>query len=702
MPPKPRARLSRSKKKDVVPVFEDADTQDATAQADGPSEPTVSQGDGHESRNIQNPSDSIETSTVPDMMESAAEPRDELAQSGSQQDPISMEDANGQSPASRGFTPINRSQPTKKYQPKAVVRRTQEEREAFEREQALRQSARRGAPATSRGQKPRRGGVERFAGRGRGREARTSQASGIFGGPTIKEKAPRGSKTRPGGGDSQDPELVTSSHEDGEASPSQPRRRTATKVKKEDGNKTAGPEKDDDGDVIMDTSKPRRKTATARTKTKVKVEEPQAGYISDEARWDDDVGPKVEIAKISLLSDEEDDADEDGVRKSYTAASHLRPVRLEREEHQEPDFGINTEASSFGAAEIRRHKQDKKNSDKPSTLPDEDMARILDDVSKVKRKPRDVNFVRAERRWKGVYEDDDDKSERAVKVEPRDDDAMDVDVAPLNEAAPVQPTETEAAPTENEDGLAAESGDRPLRRPKTTGYFHPLPPDAPILLDEEDPDLLEMARIVKEVQEEEEEEAAARGGPNTSKMDPIIHDLSNLKGDPSREGKIYLMQLPPVLPQLRDFAQPPPSTTSGEEGNTDTILPDAPSASSASKPTIKPDPDSKSLPPHILNADSVTSIRLPIGCPGTISFYKSGKIMANWGGLELEVNEQHQAGFAQEVLVHDWQSTQTKIEDGGEWEEVIRVGEEAFAVGEVEGGFIAGPDLGSLIGRGSR
>ena len=625
-----------------------------------------------------------------DIQSSAAPPTDTREDVATTQ----VQDQDSQSQPPPGFTPVNKFQSTKKYQPKAVVRRTQEERQAYEREQNLQQTARRNAAESSRGPRGRRGGADRQGHRNRPYESRTSQASGIFGGDAVKEKATRPTKSRSSVAVYEDPEPTPAAQE-ASAGSSASQTKASTRVKKEDLNKVAA-DKDDDGDVIIESSKPKRRTTGGRgTKTKIKTEDPQAGYVSDEARWADDVGPKVEIAKISLLSDEEDGSEEDAARKHYAATSYLRPVRLEREEHQEPDFGINTEASSLAAAEIRRQKLDRSSSNTVDGLAPDQTARIIDSVSKVKRKPRDVDFVRVERRWKGVYEDDEDAADRPVKEEPREDDAMDLDGVAPHEA----PTSVERPRVGNEDDEAPgeEGADSAGRRKRSPGYFHDLPADEPVLLDEEDPDLAKMARLVQEF--DQEEEIAAGHRRLTSDRDPFIHDSSHLKGDPSREGKIFLLQLPPILPKLGEYSK---VTAESKSKDPDAIMSDAnpdPSSTAAKSPS-KSDPDAKFVaPPHVLHADSVASIQPPNGCPGTITFYKSGKIMANWGGLELEVNQQHQAGFAQEVLVHDWQRTTTKVEGTGQWEEVIRVGEEAHAVGEVEGGFIAGPDLESLLGR---
>lgn len=154
-------------------------------------------------------------------------------------------------------------------------------------------------------------------------------------------------------------------------------------------------ETDDDGDTAMDDG------------DRVKSEHRDPRYGSSDEDGEDEEGPRVDIERINLISDDEGDEDAERGRGNGTARSNwgLKPVRLDRKEHRERGVGVSTDTSSTGTAKSRRKSGVEASDDDSLFIPLE----YLPEGSKGKGKERnrDVQFLRDERRWRGVYQDDD-------------------------------------------------------------------------------------------------------------------------------------------------------------------------------------------------------------------------------------------------------------------------------------------------------
>ena len=661
------------------------------------------------------------------------------AQSKPQERLASIKPRNGStstgSPANASEEPVRSN--LVKFKPRSNFRRSQAQREEMERAEAERQATRhihdasispRGKPY---GQRSGRGG---FVARqqSRGSEGRESLASGVLGGDVVREHVPKPRRSR-GGGHSHGSERGTSVQrmEPGE------KKGVSSGVKKEDGAKTDA--KKDGRDVTMKPTARNRKALNAKTKVK-KEEEEEFNYISDEAQWDDDPEPKMNIEHINLISD--DETEDTRTELSETAKGkqrerpaklpswQLRPVRLERQEHVERQIAINTDASSLTSAELRRRAKERQTATGSLFLPVKDAAEIINStVAKAKRKPRDVEFVRNERRWKGVYEDDEDRDVVMIKKEPGDDrdaalvsesvirdlhrEPMDIDeeqavagtdASSVDERRPFMEIENIAIQPEGR----ADTGEKPmtpppLRRPKICGYRDVKSIHEAENNTDDDADLAEIIQIWKEFQVDEPDYHASSADTSTqhTHTDGSSKD-SIFKGNPDRQNNVYLVQLPPVLPSLRDSSKPLPKIKTEEKGK--------PKISAQERITnplstpIKPDPDFKDEPAEglqdasVTNAYTATSLSPPSGCPGLLTMYESGKIIADWGGISLDIKQSVQAGFAQEILVYNHDAVNTKVEDESRFEENVSVGDKAWAVGNIEGSFVGSLDWESLLG----
>ena len=618
-----------------------------------------------------------------------------------------------------------------KFKPKSFIRRSKEEREAEEKAEAERRAARQAAEGTSSTND--RGG---YYGRGRARGQRggfsdmnrwknerfnlSHEASGHLGGSTIQDAAT--SKNRRGGG-----------FRSGTSGPWEQAYLDGTARGKKEPN--VKPEKDKDGDVVMgSSSKPKR--------TKVKKEEKGPTYISSESELDSDGGERVnidDISTINLISSEDDEEEpvqrsrmSKGKRREATpraSSSSLMPVRIQRQEHVERAVGVNTDASSLTSAELRRRARYRAEAAGSLFLPEQEES---DDVPlsklKVKRKPKDVEFVRDERRWKGVYQEEDDKEGMVkIKVEPKDEREVVMTDKPINEDE-VDPiplgdidfanTSTQRSVKDGDHNLrfgtshesvgeapevdAPQSGER---LQKIKGY-HGLRPVSISEEEEEDNIFAEIAEIA--------EIALSKSGVSVNNFNPELasstkaldedgdldmdHEDTYFQKDGREE--VYLFQLPPVVPSLRDMSKAIPK--SEDKRKNKTVPAEVPRSASNNpfaaqfkdEPGTKPDPDE--LPheiavPHAYTSDSFPSIG---GRGGVLSIHAKGSMFATWGGMSFEITKEGTgAQLAQELMVTEFESAVTKVEDESRWEEKVDVGKRGWAMGQTHPGHVCVPEL---------
>ena len=547
------------------------------------------------------------------------------------------------------------------------------------------------------------------------------EASGHLGGSTIQDAAT--GKNRRGGGVG----AGTS------RPPSDPRSTSGSQVKKEPAVK---PEKDKDGDVIMSSSnsKPNRGT--------LKKEYKEPTYCSSEGELDSDEGERVnieDINTINLVSSEDEDEEpfqpsraSKGKRREATprvASSNLMPVRIQRQEHVERAVGVNTDASSLTSAELRRRAKTRAEAGGSLFLPKEDEADVLSVAKpKVKSKPKDVQFVRHERKWKGVYQDDDDREDFVkIKDEPKDDGDVVMTDKPVEEEE-----EAEAIPLDSID-LANEfmqhsSNDGAGSR-KASSSIQNMPPEEDIL-----PQPVETLRRIQgyrglrqvEISEEEEEDdiLAEIAEIVSTKSDVLLNisgpeltsSIESLNDDPDeafdmdhehtyfqKDGKeeVYLFQLPPIVPSLRDISKV--ASKHEDKKKSKAITAEAPKQSASNNPfaaqvkeetNVKADPDELPKEVPIPNAYTSDSFHPIGGRGGVLSIHAKGPMLATWGGMSFEISKEGTgAKLAQELVVTEFARAVTKVEDENRWEEKVDVGRMAWAMGQTHPGHVCIPAL---------
>ncbi|KAL9067100.1 MAG: hypothetical protein Q9161_007092 [Pseudevernia consocians] len=614
-----------------------------------------------------------------------------------------------------------------KFKPKSFIRRSKEEREAEEKAEAERRAARQAAEKTSSTSD--RGG---HYGRARGRGQRggfgdmsrwknerfnlSHEASGHLGGSTIQE--PGTSKTRRGGG-----------LRSGTSGPSESASTNGTS------RVTVKPEKDKDGDVVMGSSTSKSK------RTKVKKEDQGPTYVSSEGELDSDGGERVNIEDINTINlvSSEDEGEEQvqqsriskGKRREATPripGSSLMPVRIQRQEHVERAVGVNTDASSLTSAELRRRAKTRADAGGSLFLPAEDEADVLSATKpKIKRKPKDVEFIRNERKWKGVYQDEDDKEGTVrIKDEPKDD----TDVVMID--MPMGDEEAEPIPLENIDlanastqrtvkgsdntlnpgaslegpgeALEADSLPHPGERVRRIKGYHGLRLVKISEEEEEDDIFAEIAEIMllkSDISMDTSGSGLASSTTISSEDGDLDMDREDTYFQKGGKEEVYLFQLPPVVPSLRDISKAPSKC---EDQTKSKALPADASRSSDSnnpsaaqvkdEPNIKPDPDDlfrETAVPHAYTSDSFHSIG---GRGGVLSIHAKGSMLATWGGMSFEIcNEGTGAKLAQELMMTEFERAVTKVEEEGRWAEQVDVGKRAWAMGQTHPGHVCIPEF---------
>lgn len=610
-----------------------------------------------------------------------------------------------------------------KVQPKAAVRRSKEEREAAERAEAERLQARLAESGTSAAVAPSRGD---FGGRGGGRGAlggisnrwQTERYSGAGAGGFLGGATPAEDKR-------QREALATRSRGGGRSSLLSDRSRAdieaerSAKVKKEPGSrKGKGKDEDEDGDVVMDDGSSAKKKP-ARVKKESKGSAP---YDSDEELLELETwGKRIPIEQISLVTPEQS-SDEDvsatdkgkGKERSKTpnppSGSSMRPVFIKRHEHQQRTVGVNTEPATATSAELR--KRAKATGAPMSDLPlpkdigfRENAAKA---ITKKKTKPSDVEFIKDERKWQGVYQDEDEE-EPAVKVkkEPAEaEDSMLIYDEPPQGTAISQDMLTQAGPSGSNDQATPSLAQKPpsqdpksLRKPKSRRN-KALTKQKPVLQTTEDTQ--EWHRFKRDIalirQELMPKPNPQSTGPKIdADGDTEIEDVkTSIRGKDNKEGIVYTFQLPPSMPSLEDprdikarrrsqrkakskggeqqqqqqedtSSNPPTTTTTTAKSTKPTTQTPAPTSSKSTDPKIKPDPDPttslhpSTQPTHALPPRPHPS-PLPHGTVGSLTLDPSGFPSATWSqDFRLNVGRASDYAALQEVVLLKTQSSMMDV-----------------------------------------
>ncbi|KAL1632445.1 Translin-1 [Neofusicoccum ribis] len=395
-----------------------------------------------------------------------------------------------------------------------------------------------------------------------------------------------------------------------------------------------------------------------------KGDEPDdGGYISSDPEIEM-LGPRQDVDNIETINLVSDDENEDvemaGGPSSQSRRSRIRfntpglaPVRIRRREHENAPRKITAEAP--GDPEIK-------------TEVDTSSPR------KGKGKAKDVEVTGSQGRWKGAWGyTEDDKGVVTIKDEPTDEPGA------VPSEIPEEPVKD--APSSPELSRKTKPKVKQRRKPR----FRDI---RAALVSEED----------KEEQERHEESMRVLADelgeivlpPPTladADGDTAMGESEKPKEDQpvdKKADRVYLFQLPPVLPSLTVD---------------DTVKrePQSPEATSRSNPIDLATPENNSNTPVKIEDDGgaldTVSPDLPTqlasGAVGKLRVHKSGRTTLDWGGTSLELSMGMDASFLQDIIV-------TKITP--EEQRVGRDGGEAMSFGQVCGKFVVTPDWDEIVG----
>ena len=648
-----------------------------------------------------------------------------------------------------------------KVQPKSAVRRSKEEREATEKAEAERLHARLTASGTSsslaagrgraQNQATSRGGYGISSRQWQSERYATSGAAGFLGGATPAEDKRRNevaSRSRGGGRKTISAGLSRGTLD----------AKSNLKVKKEtDARKSKS--RDKDGDIIMSGNGDGSIKATQMKMEHENLEDESSddGFFALENE-----GKKIDIERINLVSEDEvSDGSDKGKSKVRERTSRppgsslMLPIRIDRHDHEDRIVTVNTEASSLTSAELRRRAKARGQAQGSLFLP-ETLGSIQGSTTGAKgnAKGRDVEFVRNERKWQGVYQDEDDNDDLKVKEEPKDDD----DVAILDEAPSSSQTfthdlsthdgtslpEDEAAPVRPR--LSKKSppvGLRPKRKSKPRGS-KALKRRQPVLQTEEDHQEWQRYKgdilLLEDYLRMPSHDVQSKDLGSNTEDDTKLADVERNTIRDRKHNTSFLFQLPPILPEIIDphtlqkgkIKRKPVEPISDVETHDISMTmkdnsktkPNADTRSKVNTPSssvehkiIKSELSSTILPSSLATRNQATHALPPQptnplspGRLGTIKLDSSGFPSATWtSNFRLDVGRASDYGALQEVVLLKSEvivlppkkeaKGLLKQEEGAFKEEGLGVsGKKAWAVGQMGGGFVVGPDWGWMFG----
>lgn len=456
----------------------------------------------------------------------------------------------------------------------------------------------------------------------------------------------------------------------------------------------------------------RASSMSQRSRTRSVIDMGSGAASRDVSSDESDSGILVDIDQINLDSDEEgfDESLDNNKKKGKipvtdaTADSQgeksLRPVRVERHEHEERVVSVNMESSSSKSAELRQQ-------------------------AKAKAKDDDALFVPQEDEQEGR-----DQQHPRVKDEPQDDGDQAMDDVPAA-------ADEEVVATATDDGLLPEQTVKVRRNlskePPVTASPPPAAKDPKSLLrtkedieeyerHEQDLEVIKDLLFVEPKGPREKEtraeqpatEEGEREKPDTATEEQEGEDKSaEEEEDEAKDkltGQLFLMQFPPMTPNLvipgtgGDAGGDAGNEEGVEETSTEPANPDLSQPGERSKPTTvkREDGGTAELLDATADADTTnvttpklvtaTNQQLPAGRVGKLNVHASGRVTMNWGGIDFDLDKATDVDFLQEALILS--TVQEQQQEGIKEEQEEK---KAWAMGQLSGKFTVTPNWESIL-----
>ncbi|KAK2882496.1 hypothetical protein FQN49_000295 [Arthroderma sp. PD_2] len=388
-----------------------------------------------------------------------------------------------------------------------------------------------------------------------------------------------------------------------------------------------------------------------------------------------DYGLRFSIDHINLESDSEGEVAASGATtkgkaplKTSTPTGGnrgLRPVRVERHEHVERSTGITSEASATASksAELRRQAKEKAGAADDSLFVEDDRS----DDSDVNE---DDDVVMGE--IKGSVPSTDGPR---IKTEPTDEiAAIDDTIAPISEeAVPKEPKKPKKKIIDPRKKLQTEEERQEYDR------------------HEEDVDYLKSTLGSL---------ATAGKAPDSSATEVGKKDEDEAEGvikpQDERQGQLFLLQFPPMTPNLLPPTTEKTNTGEQDEAAVETAAPlptgttpEAQGSVTIKREEVTANPAANTgIPSPLVTA---TNSALPRGRVGKLNIHKSGRATIDWGGVSFELTKGSSVGFIQDaVLLSD------SIDDGAGNGSSDR-DKKLWAMSQVTGKFVVTPDWEKIL-----
>ncbi|GAD91703.1 DNA-directed RNA polymerase III RPC4, putative [Paecilomyces variotii No. 5] len=394
-------------------------------------------------------------------------------------------------------------------------------------------------------------------------------------------------------------------------------------------------------------------------------------YSSDES----DSGIRVSIDQINLDSDEESDGVEEAKSKGKMPVKGagrgrdrgLRPIRVERHEHEDRVVSVNLEEGASTSADLRRQAQEKAGDDNALFVEEEGLA---DGEPQVKKEPTDGDEImtdaipRVEEAGEASFISDDGflptqkvKVRRKVSIKDKE-------------------KEKEKVPTAAKDPRSL------LRTREEIEEFERHENDLKAMIDllavEEKPSAPEPT-----VEAPETAEAGEEGADATEKELSTEEQLAKDK----HAGQLFLLQFPPMTPNLISRSA---EGTEGGEGGEASAETDQPDGSAIKREEDGAEVEEIKVSQEPAKVVTAANQHLRAGRVGKLNLHASGRVTLDWGGISFELDRATEVDFLQEALIVSNAST-AATED--EFAEEKRV----WAMGQLSGKFVVTPDWEAIL-----
>ncbi|KAL1863555.1 hypothetical protein Plec18167_000649 [Paecilomyces lecythidis] len=399
-----------------------------------------------------------------------------------------------------------------------------------------------------------------------------------------------------------------------------------------------------------------------------------AGDVSSD---ESDSGIRVSIDQINLDSDEEFDGVEEAKSKGKMPVKNagrgrdrgLRPIRVERHEHEDRVVSVNMEEGSSTSANLRRQAQEKAGDDNALFVEEEVPT---DTEPQVKKEPTDGDEImtdaipRAEEAGEASFISDDGflptqkvRVRRKVSIKDKE-------------------KEKEKVPPAAKDPRSL------LRTKEEIEEFERHENDLKAMID-----LLAVEEKPSAPEPTVEAPGTGEAGAVEADADASEKELSTEEqlAKDKHAGQLFLLQFPPMTPNL---ISPSAEGAEGGEGGEAPAETDQPDGSAIKREENGAEVEEIQVAQEPTKVVTAANQHLRAGRVGKLNLHASGRVTLDWGGISFELDRATEVDFLQEALIVSNASTATTDDEFAEEKRV-------WAMGQLSGKFVVTPDWEAIL-----